>query len=60
MKFCLKCNKRADSEMAIFCTECGNKLIKKKNPENCPFCGMLKGPFDKFCQECGNPIIVKI
>ena len=49
MKVCKKCSKSFPDE-AVFCTECGEKLVEECK---CPRCGANVEPEDKFCSQCG-------
>lgn len=50
---CPVCGK-VNEENAVFCSECGNRLIKPKM--KCPKCGAEVSEGSKFCCSCGAPL----
>ena len=49
MKICKNCKKTFNDE-AVFCTECGEKLVEHCK---CPRCGAETDPKSHFCSQCG-------
>lgn len=49
MKVCKKCNRSFPND-AVFCSECGEKLVDEIK---CPRCGAEVEPEDRFCSKCG-------
>lgn len=49
--FCTNCNQEFES--GLFCSECGEKLVKK-NPNICTSCGSSNSTGWRFCSQCGT------
>lgn len=51
MKYCSRNHQNPDD--AIFCNECGEKLLNKATSNKCPKCGSSNPKEAVFCHNCG-------
>lgn len=54
MKYCSRNHQNPDD--AIFCNECGEKLLNKATSNKCPKCGSSNPKDAVFCHNCGSEL----
>lgn len=54
MKYCSRNHQNPDD--AIFCNECGEKLLNKSTSNKCPKCGSSNPKDAVFCHNCGSEL----
>lgn len=54
MKYCSKNHQNPDD--ALFCNECGEKLLNIATSNKCPKCGSSNPKDAVFCHNCGNEL----
>lgn len=56
MKYCPKDKSHKNPHEAIFCCECGSRLVEVADNKICPKCGMSNPNEAIFCRECGTKL----
>lgn len=56
MKYCPKDKSHKNPNEAIFCCECGSRLVEVADNKICPKCGMSNPNEAIFCRECGTKL----
>ena len=54
MKYCPKNKSHKNPKEAIFCSECGTKLVEKADYKTCSYCNQLNPVEATFCKDCGK------
>ena len=56
MKYCPKDKSHKNPAEAVFCCECGSRLVEVADNKICPKCGMSNPNEAIFCRECGTKL----
>lgn len=56
MKYCPKDKSHKNPAEAVFCCECGSRLVEVADNNICPNCGMSNPNEAIFCRECGTKL----
>lgn len=56
MKYCPKDKNHKNPSEAVFCCECGSRLVEVADNKICPKCGMSNPNEAIFCRECGTKL----